>query len=196
MIFFVIIGVGRSYVLGLFGPCEYCSGLLCPNCRLRHGVLDFTSLVSASNVHSAGSSLAFWTFQVLFLLLTSNPSTLARRFGLFMLIFCSLRPFCLLWLHSLDFSSLISACNVQFSSHMMLFWTFGKSFSLTTSKPPATSTHISYGCQKSHLTPATFYILCIFFDILSDCLNAVEVFLTNTCHLNTEFIINISDDFK
>lgn len=132
----------------------------------------------------------------MFLLVMSNLPALVRRFGLFKSCFCRQRPFFRLRISSLDFRESILTHNVQSANHVTRFWTLQHVFTPVMSNLPTTSTRISYGCQKSHLTPATFYILCIFFDILSDCLNAVEVFFANTCHLNTEFIINISNDFK
>ena len=160
------------------------------------GGLDFVRRVLACYVQSCCFGLLVWTFHASFPLSMSNLSALAPRFGLFMLLSRSPCPIFTLWLDDLDFSSLVSAFHVQSVGCFSLFWTLQHVFTPVMSNPPATFTRISYGCQKSHLTPATFYLLCIFFDILSDCLNAVEVFLTNTCHLNTEFIINISDDFK
>ena len=77
-----------------FGLCEACSCLLCPIFRLWCVGLDFSSPVSASNVQSSGSGASVWTFQVLFLLLTSNLPALVRRFGLFKSCFCPQHPIC------------------------------------------------------------------------------------------------------
>lgn len=57
-------------------------------------VLDFVRHVLACYVQSSGSGASVWTFQVLFLLLTSNLLALVHRFGLSKSCFCPQHPIC------------------------------------------------------------------------------------------------------
>ena len=100
------------------------------------GDLDFVSAVSASNVHSARSSLLVWTFQVLFLPATSNLTALSRRFGLLKSCFYLQRPIFQLRRVILDLSSPIPARNVQSARSDSTVWTFQVHFLPETSNPP------------------------------------------------------------
>ena len=57
-------------------------------------VLDFVRHVLACYAQSSSSGASVWTFQVLFLLLTSNLLALVRRFGLSKSCFCPQHPIC------------------------------------------------------------------------------------------------------